>query len=143
MLTVMVKIPPELDKIIKIGSNKCCRLNKAVYGLVQAACIVYKKILTYMTENRDFEHSLVEPCLTKMGNGDNMLIVGIYVDNLLVTGPKKLVDIEATKIANHFGVRVKKNVDEYVDCKIIYEGNDVILHQTCLVEKCATSLKTK
>ena len=76
--------------------NKVCKLNKALYGLKQAPCAWYEKIDAYLAAN-GFQNSPIESTLYIKCQGDVFLIIGLYVDNMLFTGPSKahIVDFKA------------------------------------------------
>ncbi|EOY33038.1 Uncharacterized protein TCM_041046 [Theobroma cacao] len=69
--------------------DKVCKLIKALYGLKQAPRAWYKKIDAYLRSNKFF-CSESEPTLyVKSSLGKIQLIVSVYVDDLLITGPNK------------------------------------------------------
>lgn len=102
-----------------VPPDTVCKLNKAVYGLVQAAREFYRRLVSYLIKKRDFKVSSTEPCLVCKGSGSTIVIIGIYVDNLLAIGPHQLLQREIEAIRDEFDVRVKDKVDEYVGCQII------------------------
>ena len=66
--------------------HKVYKLNKALYGLKQAPRAWYNKIETYFAKE-GFEKCYCEHTLfTKLEEGNKMLIVSLYVDDLIFTG---------------------------------------------------------
>lgn len=63
------------------------RLIKALYGLRQAPRVWYAKLNKYF-ENLGFSRYPYEHALYIRSNGVEALIVGVYVDDLLITGTK-------------------------------------------------------
>ena len=51
--------------------NHILKLNKAVYGLVQASKCFYRRINTFLSENLGFEISRVDPCLMRKVSKEN------------------------------------------------------------------------
>jgi hypothetical protein len=72
-------IPGKEDKVL--------RLRKTLYGLRQAPRAWNAK-LDSMLKGMDFEQSPHEAAIYRRDNGGNTLLVGVYVDNLVITGTK-------------------------------------------------------
>jgi hypothetical protein len=72
--------------------RKVLKLNKALYGLKQAPRAWNAK-LDQELQKLGFVRSKEEHAVYKMGNGDTLLLIGVYVDDLVICGPDK------TKIA--------------------------------------------
>lgn len=136
-----LKIPKGLEMITKIEEKKCCKLNKAVYGLVQEARQFYQEILTYLVNDRGFEVSKAEPCLVRRKSEDGEIIIGIYVDDILEIGSRKLIRDESEAISKRFGVRVKNKVDEYVGCLIEERQGSLLLHQSRIIDRLVESFE--
>ncbi|MCO5599429.1 hypothetical protein L7F22_053532 [Adiantum nelumboides] len=68
--------------------DKVCKCNKALYGLKQSPCAWYEKADTHLVK-RGFCNSPIESTLYVKREGDVLLIVVLYVDELLITGPNK------------------------------------------------------
>jgi hypothetical protein len=80
---VYVKQPPGY---IKEGEeHKVLKLDKALYGLRQAPRAWNIK-LDRTLKSLGFEKSPLEHAIYKQGQGRDHLLVGIYVDDLLITG---------------------------------------------------------
>jgi hypothetical protein len=67
--------------------GKVLRLRKALYGLRQAPRARNAK-LDSMLRRMGFEQSPHMAAIYRWGNGGNVLLVGIYVDDLVITGTK-------------------------------------------------------
>jgi hypothetical protein len=67
--------------------GKVLRLRKALYGLLQAPRAWNAK-LDSMLRRMGFEQSPHEAVVYRRGNGGNVLLVGVYVDDLVITGTK-------------------------------------------------------
>jgi hypothetical protein len=65
--------------------NQVYKLKKALYGLKQAPRAWYAMIDEYFQEN-GFKRSKSEPTLYYKQEGNYMLIVSLYVDDLLYMG---------------------------------------------------------
>ncbi|KAL0388509.1 UNVERIFIED_CONTAM: Retrovirus-related Pol polyprotein from transposon RE2 [Sesamum radiatum] len=71
--------------IAKGSEEKVLRLKKALYGLKQAPRAWYSRIDKYFMD-RGFRRSLSEPTLYIKSQGNDTLIVSLYVDDLIYTG---------------------------------------------------------
>ncbi|KAL0319934.1 UNVERIFIED_CONTAM: Retrovirus-related Pol polyprotein from transposon TNT 1-94 [Sesamum radiatum] len=71
--------------IAKGYEEKVLRLKKALYGLKQAPRAWYSRIDNYFMD-RGFRRSLSEPTLYVKRQGNDTLIVSLYVDDLIYTG---------------------------------------------------------
>jgi hypothetical protein len=87
---VYVHQPPEFVIPGKEGKVLCLR--KALYGLRQAPSALNAK-LDSMLKGMGFGQSPHEAAIYWRGNGGNALLVGVYVDDLVITGTK---DAEVT-----------------------------------------------
>ena len=68
--------------------NRVCRLHKALYGLKQAPRAWFEKIHAYLTA-QGFQNSPRESTLYVKCVGDVILIIALYVDDMLLTGPNE------------------------------------------------------
>ncbi|KAL0356283.1 UNVERIFIED_CONTAM: Retrovirus-related Pol polyprotein from transposon RE1 [Sesamum radiatum] len=71
--------------VAKGCEEKVLRLKKALYGLKQAPRAWYSRIDNYFM-NQGFRRSLSEPTLYVKRQGNDTLIVSLYVDDLIYTG---------------------------------------------------------
>ncbi|KAK4406351.1 Retrovirus-related Pol polyprotein from transposon TNT 1-94 [Sesamum angolense] len=71
--------------IAKGSEEKVLRLKKALYGLKQAPRAWYSRIDKYFMD-RGFRRSLSEPTLYIKNQGNDTLIVSLYVDDIIYTG---------------------------------------------------------
>jgi hypothetical protein len=69
----------------KGGGNKVYKLKKALYGLKQAPRAWYSKIESYFSQEK-FEKCPHEHTLFVKQDGEKILIVSLYVDDLIYTG---------------------------------------------------------
>jgi hypothetical protein len=62
------------------------KLNKALYGLKQAPR-AWNARLDLELKALGFQRSVVEHAVYKRGTGDSLLLIGVYVDDLIICGP--------------------------------------------------------
>jgi hypothetical protein len=82
-----VYVHQPLRFVILGKEGKELRLRKALYGLWQAPR-VWNAMLDSTLKGMDFGQSPHEAAIYPRGNGGNTLLVGVYVDNLVITDTK-------------------------------------------------------
>jgi hypothetical protein len=80
---VYVRQPPSF--VVDGHENKVLRLNKALYGLHQAPRAWNIKLDETLVA-LGFSHSALEHAVYTRGKGASRLLVGVYVDDLIITG---------------------------------------------------------
>ena len=85
---MMVRIDPSLCRKYITYSNKgipmlYVRLNKALYGMLQAALLFYKKIRGWLEDSR-FEVNLYDPCVANKIVEGSQITICWHVDDLKV-----------------------------------------------------------
>ena len=66
-----------------------CRLKKSLYGLKQALRAWYEKIDAYLAA-QGFQNSPIESTLYVKRVDDVLMIIVLYVDDMLLTGPNEM-----------------------------------------------------
>ena len=80
---IFMKMPEGCKECIQdYEDGKALKLDKAIYGLVQAARQFWKKLTSKLKE-AGFEPSLVDPCLFQCNNARGLSILIMYIDDLL------------------------------------------------------------
>jgi len=83
------------------GTNRVCRLRKAIYGLKQASRAWYTTLHVFLTA-KGLKRSRVDPCLYY---GDGMIIF-VYVDDLVIAGKNdERVESISQEFKNHFRMK--------------------------------------
>ena len=82
--------------------DKVLKLRKALYGLKQASRAWYSRIEGYFT-NQGFKTSKIEPALYIKTQGNDTLIISLYVDDLMYTCNNE-------KIMQEFEEKYKGNI---------------------------------
>lgn len=126
---IFISAPQVLEYTTNIDrKTSICKINKAIYGLVQAARIFYNTITEFLRK-LGFKISSIDPCLAIKITKDGTIIIGIYVDDLIMIGDNKLLEETMTRIKEKIGIRIKYPVNEYVGCELIHYNNSIILYQ--------------
>ena len=69
-----------------LDGEACLLLDHAIYGLVQAACQFFKKLVKVLVEEMKFKKCLNDPCLLMNKNENGILIICLYIDDTLCVG---------------------------------------------------------
>ena len=105
-----MKIPEGYDEVINkdVDIEDCLILQKAIYGLVQAARQFWKKIVDKMQEG-GFQLSEADPfCITI-----------IYIDDMLIIGKEETIDDAIKVLQGHFQVKDPTSLEDYLGVQIV------------------------
>lgn len=129
---IYIKLPRGLDKILDVPEGHIGRINKAVYGLVQAARQFYLKMTEFLT-SIGFQRSLVDPCLFK---SDKVYIL-LYVDDFLLCGKQEDLESVIKLITNKFSTRVSFEVNKFIGVELLWGNNQkkLIMHQGYIIKR--------
>jgi len=109
------------------------KLEKAVYGLKQSGRQWYITFTKFLIKN-NFIQLISEPCIfKKMKNNKVVCIIGIYVDDLLITGIKNEIFDIINKIKNNFKVSKCNEADYILGIKIEKNKIGYTISQTQLI----------
>ena len=121
---VYMRRPNELG-----GDAPFVKLKKALYGLKQASRIWNNNIDEFMKE-LEFKQSIVEPCIYIFGELDTKVIVGIYVDDLIIASPS-LDQIQFVKNALMIKYSMKDlgELNTIIGIKVIRDRDGISMNQ--------------
>ena len=136
---IYMKIPEGLKEYYDktYDDDECFILDKAMYGLVQAARQYYKKFVDIMTSTEmGFERCLADGCLLKRSTEVGTVIVCVYVDDTMCVGDRKAIDAFKRELKDHFSTKDEGNMEEYVGCSVYRKNNgSIVMHQPHLLKK--------
>ena len=139
----------------KESPSSVLKLSKALYGLRQAPRAWYAKLDASLVE-LGFIRSSLEHAVYRRGDSVNYLLVGVYVDDLIITGTSaeeimafkdemhrlfKMSDLGL--LSYYLGIEVKQENDEITLCQRAYA--EKILERTSLsgCNACHTPMETR
>ena len=105
-----MKIPEGYDEVINkdVDIEDCLILQKAIYGLVQAARQFWKKIVDKMQEG-GFQLSEADPFCINI----------IYIDDMLIIGKQETIDDAIKVLQGHFQVKDPTSLEDYLGVQIV------------------------
>jgi hypothetical protein len=115
--------------------GKVLRLRKAFYGLRQTPRVWNAK-LDSMLKAIGFEQSPHEAAIYWLGNGGNALLVGVYIDDLVITGTKDAEvvafkeEMKATFQMSDLGL-----LSFYLGIKVHQDDSGITLQQTAYAKR--------
>ena len=117
---IYMKIPEGYDEVINPGVDKedCLILQKAIYGLVQAARQFWKKIVDKMQEG-GFKLSEADPCMLYKEDEKWVCIIIIYIDDMLIIGKEEAIDDAIKVLHGHFQVKDPTSLEDYLGVQIV------------------------
>lgn len=118
------------------GSNRVCKLIKALYGLKESPRVWYECLDEFLIK-LGFKRSNIDFCLYIFGAGNNTMYLLIYVDDLLICG-KNENEINKIKVLllNKFKMKDLGKIKEYLGITVKYDvdSNVMKLDQTKYIE---------
>ena len=127
---IYMKLPAGCEQ----NSGKIVKLNRSIYGLKQASRNWHKKFTDFLKDQK-FSISQADPCLFYKKIGDTQIILGLYVDDILISGPRKESDILAKVLASRFKMRNLGVLKNIVGMEVEREGSSISIHQESFIRK--------
>ena len=109
-----MKIPEGYDEVInpRVDREDCLILQKAIYGLVQAARQFWKKIVDKMQEG-SFKLSQADPCMLYKEDEKGVSIIIIYIDDMLIIDKEEAIDDAVKVLQGHVQVKNSTSLEDY------------------------------
>jgi uncharacterized protein (DUF1499 family) len=119
--------PPEF--VIDGQEDKVMRLDKALYGLRQALHAWNTKLDEMLAALR-FSHSASEHAIYARVEGTSQLLVGVYVDDLIITWDDATdISVFKQQMSTRFDMSDLGLLSFYLDVEVQKRGDDISLSQ--------------
>jgi hypothetical protein len=130
---VYVSQPPGFQDPGKV--KKVLKLHKALYGLKQAPKAWNTKLDSELI-SLGFEKCSVEHVVYRKGAGDSLLVVGVYVDDLIIYGPS-VVKIEEFKrqMMHTFNMSDLGLLSYYLGMEVTQKEGEILICQSSYAAK--------
>ena len=130
---IHMRIPQGMEQYYPL--NWILLLLKTIYGLCQSAFAFWKLLLSVFRA-MGFERSKADPCLYFAWTKDGLVLWVSWVDDCLVVGSQKGVQIAKKHLTSHFECDELGNMDEYVGCKVErdWENRSIRLTQPVMLQ---------
>ena len=132
-----MKIPEGYNEVINkdVDKEDCLILHKSIYGLVQAARQVWKKIVDKMQEG-GFQLRKADPCMLYKEDEKGICIIITYIDDMLIIGKEEAIDAAIKVLQGHFQVKDPTNLEDYLGVQIVQsdDGKKAWLGQPTIIK---------
>ena len=117
---IYMKNPEGYDEVINqdVDKEDCLTLQKAIYGLVQAARQFWKKIVDKM-QGGSFKLSDADPCMLYKEDEKGVCIILIYIDDMLIIGKHEAINDAIKVLHDHFQVKDLLSLEDYLVVLIV------------------------
>nr|GEW78634.1 ribonuclease H-like domain, reverse transcriptase, RNA-dependent DNA polymerase [Tanacetum cinerariifolium] len=116
-------------------NGKVYRLIKALYGLRQASHAWNIK-LDNTLKSLDFKKRALEQAIYTKTSKESILLVGVYVDDLIITGtPKKEIDKFKAQMEEKFEMSDLVLLAYYLGIEVTQTGSDISIKQSAYANK--------
>ncbi|GJR47899.1 ribonuclease H-like domain, reverse transcriptase, RNA-dependent DNA polymerase [Tanacetum coccineum] len=116
-------------------NGKVYRLIKALYGLRQAPRAWNIK-LDNTLKSLDFKKCALEQAIYTKTSKDSILLIGVYVDDLIITGtPKKEIDKFKAQMEEKFEMSDLGLLAYYLGIEVTQTGGDISIKQSAYANK--------
>ena len=116
---IFMKIPEGYKECIQdYDEDKALKLDKAIYGLVQAARQFWKKLTSKLKEAGS-KPSIVDPCLFQCKDNRGSSILIMYNDDLLIIGKPETYESAIDYLIQYFDIKKPTTLDDYLSVQVI------------------------
>nr|GEV51127.1 retrovirus-related Pol polyprotein from transposon TNT 1-94 [Tanacetum cinerariifolium] len=110
--------------------NHVYKLKKALYGLKQAPRAWYDMLSSFLI-SQDFSKGLVDPTLFIHRNGNNLLLVQIYVDDIIfAASTHELYDLFANMMCSKFKMSMMGKILFFLGLQISQSPRGIFINQS-------------
>jgi hypothetical protein len=103
--------------------DECLLLERAIYGLVQAARQFWKKF-TRAINNIGFEVSKADPCLLYREDNFGVCMIILYIDDMLIVGSDEAIEDAVNGIKKFFNITEAVDLHDYLGINIVRSDDE-------------------
>nr|GEW52640.1 copia protein [Tanacetum cinerariifolium] len=121
----------QLDRFVdQDNPNNVYKLKKVLYGLKQAPRIWYDMLSSFLL-SQDFSKGSVDPTLFIKRNGNDLLLVQIYVDDIIFTASTlELCDLFANLMCSKFKMSMMAKISFFLGLHISQRPRGIFINQS-------------
>ena len=113
------------------------KILKSLYGLKQAGRIWYLHFSEFLIK-RGFNTHECCPCLFIKKRNSNLIILGLYVDDIIMTGTDSAIQETMAALKVHFKIKDLGQLKFCLGLSVIQTSHGIILHQAGYIKKLLT-----
>ena len=111
-----------------------CKLNRSLYGLKQSAKCWNEELDSHL-KSLGFKQSISDQCIYIKSDGNDILVVAVYVDDIIVGGQcKKHIDEIKYKLSLKFSIKDMGELHHFLGVKIIQSEDGIWIGQPSFIE---------
>ena len=124
----------------KIENASYLKLEKTLYGLVQAAREWWKTYIDILKKNMGFKQFQNDNRLLKRVTDKGFCAMGIYVDDCILIGDERAIEEAINDVKKHFNITTEE-VQDFIGCLIEKCDDRVLLNQPDLIRRLLKTFK--
>jgi Reverse transcriptase (RNA-dependent DNA polymerase) len=138
---IYMTIPKGLEEFTNRQlTDKCVKLNKSIYGLVQAARAWWKQFTTSL-QKIGFSKCLNDNCLMMKTDKKGVTILCIYVDDVCLFGNQEAIETTIKQIETIYSIKRVGPLTEFIGVNMEMKGDDLYLGQTDTLKRLEDKFK--
>ena len=126
-----VEIPQGFEKFY--GKDSVLRMIKALYGCKQSSKMFWQKLVSVLM-SMGFKRSKADPCCYYKWEGNALVLILSYIDDIIAIGPKDNVLKVKAEFFKHFQCDDLGELNEYIGVKVNRNSQCMILTQPVLLQ---------
>ena len=111
LIDLICQVDPSFSKFVSMGNGKrvlYTKLNKALYGTLQASRLFWERLTNFLVNENGFEHNPYDFCVVnKMVNSKQMTIVWCVDDLKILHVDSSVVDDMIDALKKEFGQKLE------------------------------------
>ncbi|CAH1432412.1 unnamed protein product [Lactuca virosa] len=107
----------------------CYKLEKAVYSLKQAPRAWYETLSEFLVSS-GYKRGVIDPTLFRKANGNHLMLVQIYVDDIIFGSTDQgMVDEFAKLMTNKFQMSMNREINFFLGLQVKQVPQGIFIHQ--------------
>ena len=102
--------------------DECLKLNKTIYGLVQAARAFFKTLSSSLMEI-GYVQSKIDSCLFVKRSEKGIGFISVHVDDCLMVGTEEILEESIHSLKRFFKLKVEDELRDHLSCEIVFSEN--------------------
>ena len=132
---IWVEPPKGFDKLADEHGTFVLKLKKALYGTKQASRLWQATLTEFLVKELKFVQSKSDPCLYRLEKDGDILLVGVYVDDIICAHKGKLFKWFKNKFLKRFRAKHLGPLEWFLGVAIDQHADySISMHQTKYIE---------
>jgi hypothetical protein len=134
--TIYMKVPPGYvpDVTLRKFRRPGVKLLKSLYGLRQSGREWYLRLTNHLIE-KGFKRIPSQPCIFTFIKGEEICIIGVYVDDIVYAGTTARMEKVRSIISKEFKVPKHGPAKSILGLEIVQNKNGIFIHQSGYIKR--------